>query len=80
MCPQNVFNNWNFDRSEILIAEPPFLHLSPSQPKLVDFEHMLKKLEFLWPEEVVRIEVELIEAFLGESFARREVGWVGWKC
>ena len=40
---------------------------------------MLKKLDFFWPEEVVRIEGELVKAFLSEAFARREIGQMGWQ-
>jgi len=43
---------------------------------LVEFEDMLYELELLGPEEVVGIEVELVEAFLGKAFAGREVGQV----
>jgi hypothetical protein len=35
---------------------------------LIEFEDMLSKFDFLWPQKVVRVELEIIEAFLSEVF------------
>ena len=40
---------------------------------------MLSKLEFFRPKEVEAIEIEVVEAFLGEACARCEGRWVSWK-
>jgi hypothetical protein len=45
---------------------------------LVEFEDVLDEFDFLVPEKVVWVEVEVVEAFLGEAFAWHEVGWMGW--
>jgi len=37
------------------------------------------KLEFFRPQEAIRVEVQLVEAFLHKAFARREVRWVSWE-
>jgi len=40
---------------------------------------VLEKLDFLWPEEVVGIECELVKAFLSEAFAGHEIRQMGWQ-
>jgi len=40
---------------------------------------VLEELDFLWPEEVVGIECKLVEAFLSEAFAGREIRRMGWQ-
>jgi len=40
---------------------------------------VLEKLDFLRPEEVVRIECELVKAFLSEVFAGCEIRRMGWQ-
>jgi len=71
-----VLNYWDFNWREVLIFEPPFFCLCPCQSKLVDFENVLEELELFWPEEVVCIEGEFVEAFLQEALSRREIRWM----
>jgi hypothetical protein len=49
---------------------------------LVEFEDMLNEFDFLWPQEVVRVELEIVEALLSEAFAWGEFRWMSrqwWK-
>jgi hypothetical protein len=53
------------------------LSLSPSECMLIELEDVLSKLLFLWPEELVIVDVEIVESFLHKVDAWHEWGRVG---
>jgi len=73
-----MLNHWDLNRSKVLIVKSTLFLLRPCQGELVDFEDMNYKLEFFGPQKAVRVEVQLVEAFLCEAFARCEVGRMSW--
>ena len=53
----------------------------PGKGHLIDFEDVVSKLEFLWPEEVISVDVKIIQLVLSEAHASSEQGWMSqeWK-
>jgi hypothetical protein len=55
------------------------LSLGPSEHTLIELKDVLSELLFLWPEELVMIDVEIIEVFLHKAGTWHEWGRVGWE-
>ena len=74
MRPRDVLDDRNLDRAEVVVAEAALLRFGPCKAGLVKLEDVCEQLEFLWPEEVVAIEFQVLQPFCGEMRARRELG------
>jgi len=75
-----VHNCWDLDWREVVVPESSPLGFRPCKCLLVDFEDVRHKLHLFGPQKVKPVEVEGIEAFLGEARAQCELGRVCRKC
>ena len=72
--PWGVCNGGYFDRHEVFVAETSALVFCPGTGHLIDFEDVVSKIEFLWPEEVIPVNVKIIQPVLSEVHASGEQG------
>ena len=64
---------------EVFVMETSMLVFCPGKGHLIDFEDVVSELEFLWPEEVIPVNVKIIQPVPSEAHAGSEQGWMSWE-
>ena len=75
-----MFNDQNLDGAKVIVVEATLLCFGPREAGLVELEDVCEQLEFLWPEEIVAIEFQVLQPFHSEAWARQELRWTSGEC